>query len=155
MLSATITESVVKVLIIILAVLVGIFLLSIITGIDGCLTAYRNKLIDETVEIKHNHIASKDEHTKIIREMIREDVMTEVDIYIHKKELANEKIVMLNLDKDINEIANSIHEGYATALADPTYFNCSPDHIRKEIINCTTILLSSRAVAYNQSLNKE
>lgn len=135
--------------------MVGLFLLSIITGIDSCLTAYKNKLIEESIEIKHNNIASKDEHTKIIREMIREDVMTEVDIYIHKKELTNEKIVILNLDKDINDIANDVNEGYTTALADHTYFNCSPDHIRREIINYTTILLTSRAMRHNQSLNKE
>ena len=33
--------------------------------------------------------------------MIREDIVTEIDIFIKQKELEKEKIAMLNLDKDI------------------------------------------------------
>ena len=142
------------------AVIVGvgiglILVLSIISHIDDCLQSYRTKLDQEIMTDISKRMVTNAQHSRIIREMIREDVMTEIDIYIKKKELAKEKIVMLNLDKDIEVIANNVHEGYARSLVEADRFSCSSDYIRKEIINYTTILLSSRAMAYNQSLPKE
>ena len=131
------------------------FVISILSHIDDCLRSYRTKIDQEVVNGISKRMVENAEHTRVIREMIREDVMTEIDIYIQKKELTKEKVVMLNLDKDIEIIANNIHEGYAGSLSEVDRFSCSSDYIRKEIINYTTILLSSRAMAYNQSLPKE
>lgn len=142
--------------ILVIAVTVGLmFVLSILSHIDDCLRSYHTKIDQEVMNGISNRMLDNAEHTKVIREMIREDVMTEIDIYIQKKELAKEKVVMLNIDKDIEIIANNVHEGYARALAEADRFSCSSDYIRKEIINYTTILLSSRAMAYNQTLPKE
>lgn len=127
-------------------------ILSIISSIDDCLRSYRKKINAETLCIQCENITKTVEHTKLIRDMIREDIMTEIDIYIQSKELAKEKIVMLNIDKDIEIIADNIHKGYLQLISDSNNFCCTSDHIRREIINYTTILLSSRAVAYNNSL---
>ena len=143
------------ILIVIGVTIAAILLLSIISHIDDCLQSYRMKLDQEVMNGISKRMVESAEHTKVIREMIREDVMTEIDIFIHKKELANEKVVMLNIDKDIEIIANNIHEGYSRTLAEADRFSCSSDYIRKEIINYTTILLSSRAMEYNKTLSKE
>ena len=131
------------------------FVLSILSHIDDCLRSYHTKIDQEVMNGISKRMVENAEHTRVIREMIREDVMTEIDIYIQKKELTKEKVVMLNLDKDIETIANNVHEGYSRSLSEADRFSCSSDYIRKEIINYTTILLSSRAMAYNQSLPKE
>lgn len=134
--------------------IVAFMALSILCGIDDCLRATKNKLIAETNKIKYEQIEILDNQTKHIREMIREDIVTEIDIFIKQKELEKEKIAMLNLDKDIERIANNVYEGYVDFLSKSDDLVCSADHIRREIINYTTILLFIKAVEFNESLNQ-
>lgn len=141
------------VLICVAIAIVAFMMLSIICGIDDCLRATKNKLIEETSKIKYERIEILDNHTKHIREMIKEDIVTEIDIFIGQKTLEKEKIVMLNLDKDIERIANNVYEGYVDFLSKSDDLVCSADHIRREIINYTTILLSTKAVEFNESFN--
>lgn len=146
---------IVNAIIVIALAILFTFLISILSSLDDCLKNYRDKLAEETGRLKSKRMTDLTHLTKVVRNMIDADIMTEIDIYIQEKTLTHEKIVMLNLDKDIERIANTVYEGYSRALVDSGSYICSTDHIKKEIINYTTILLSTRAVDYNNSFAQE
>ena len=146
---------IVNAIIVIALAILFTFLISILSSLDDCLKNYGDKLAEETGRLKSKRMTDLTHLTKVVRNMIQDDIMTEIDIYIQEKTLTHEKIVMLNLDKDIEKIANSVYDGYSRALVDSGSYICSTDHIKKEIINYTTILLSTRAVDYNSSFAQE